>query len=106
MHSFDNLSLIFSVVLIPYYILVSLGTWEAPTIPNPEYKGAWKQKEIDNPAYKGIWVAPDIDNPDYKPDATLYHYKDSKFLGFELWQVGRFSDSAQNPLLASVLACS
>lgn len=28
------------------------GTWEAPTIPNPEYKGEWSPKMIDNPAYK------------------------------------------------------
>ena len=70
-------------------ILFPPGTWEPPTIANPEYKGEWKQKQIDNPAYKGIWVAPDIDNPEYKPDPTLYHYKDSKYLGFELWQVSR-----------------
>lgn len=63
------------------------GTWEAPTIPNPDFKGEWKPKMIDNPAYKGIWVAPDIDNPEYKPDNTLYQYKDTKFVGFELWQV-------------------
>ncbi len=42
---------------------------------------------IDNPKYKGIWVAPDIDNPEYKADPTLYNYKDTKFIGFELWQV-------------------
>lgn len=63
------------------------GTWEPPTIPNPEYKGEFKAKQIDNPAYKGIWVAPDIDNPDYKPDPLLYNYKDLKYVGFELWQV-------------------
>jgi len=63
------------------------GVWEPPTIPNPEYKGEWKQKMIDNPDYKGIWVAPDIDNPDYVHDETLYNYKDTKFVGFELWQV-------------------
>ncbi|GIL65945.1 hypothetical protein Vafri_19575 [Volvox africanus] len=63
------------------------GTWEAPTIPNPEYKGEWKPKLIKNPAFKGIWVAPDIDNPDYVHDDTLYNFKDLKFVGFELWQV-------------------
>lgn len=63
------------------------GTWEAPTIPNPEYKGEWKPKMIDNPAYKGTWVAPDIDNPEYKHDDTLYQFPDSKYVGFELWQV-------------------
>jgi len=63
------------------------GTWSPPEIPNPEFKGEWKPKMIENPAYKGIWEAPDIDNPDYKPDSTLYQFTDSKFVGFELWQV-------------------
>ncbi|KAJ9523573.1 hypothetical protein QJQ45_007254 [Haematococcus lacustris] len=63
------------------------GTWEAPTLPNPEFKGEWKPKMIDNPAYKGIWVAPDIPNPDFVADDSLYAFKDLKYLGFELWQV-------------------
>lgn len=42
---------------------------------------------IKNPAYKGIWVAPDIDNPDFVADDSLYNYKDSQYVGFELWQV-------------------
>ena len=65
------------------------GAWEAPRVPNPEYKGAWKAKKIKNPAYKGKWVAPEIDNPDFKPSHDLYAFKDLKFVGFELWQVGR-----------------
>mmetsp|Transcript_23044 Transcript_23044/g.50565 ORF Transcript_23044/g.50565 Transcript_23044/m.50565 type:complete len:407 (-) Transcript_23044:680-1900(-) len=79
------------------------GTWEAPVIPNPEYKGEWKPKMIDNPAYKGIWVAPDIPNPEYKPDATLYNYKDIKFVGFELWQV-KTGSIFDNILVASSFA--
>lgn len=63
------------------------GEWEPPTLPNPEYKGEWKQKMMDNPDYKGIWEAPDIDNPEYKPNPDLYIYPDSKYVGFELWQV-------------------
>lgn len=63
------------------------GTWEPPVIPNPEYKGEWKPKMIKNPEYKGIWVAPDIENPDYVHDDALYHFKDLKYVGFELWQV-------------------
>lgn len=63
------------------------GAWEAPMIPNPDYKGEWKPKMIKNPAYKGIWVAPDIDNPDYTPDPLLYHFPTIKYAGFELWQV-------------------
>merc|ERR1712216_288583 len=63
------------------------GTWEAPMIPNPEYKGEWKQKMIDNPDYKGVWVAPDIDNPEYEADDKLYFYKDLAYVGTEIWQV-------------------
>lgn len=39
------------------------------------------------PVPQGIWVAPDIDNPDYEHDDALYHFKDTKYVGFELWQV-------------------
>jgi len=28
------------------------GEWEAPVVPNPEYKGVWRAKRIANPAYK------------------------------------------------------
>merc|ERR1712216_273594 len=63
------------------------GTWEAPMIPNPEYKGEWKQKMIDNPDYKGVWVAPDIDNPEYEADDKLYLYKDLAYVATEIWQV-------------------
>eukprot|EP00798_Chlamydomonas_sp_ICE-L_P002098 gene2098-18158_t len=63
------------------------GTWEAPTIPNPEFKGEWRQPQIENPEYKGMWVAPDIENPEYVSDPNLYVFPESKFLGFELWQV-------------------
>jgi calreticulin len=63
------------------------GTWEAPMIPNPDYKGEWRPKMIDNPAYKGEWVHPKIANPDYKDDDSLYLYDDNGAVGFELWQV-------------------
>jgi len=63
------------------------GEWEAPLIPNPEYKGEWRQKEKKNPDYKGIWKAPEIDNPKYVPDEHLYVRKDIGYVGFELWQV-------------------
>lgn len=62
------------------------GTWELPTIPNPEYKGEWAPKEIPNPAYKGAWVQPQIPNPEYFEDADLYVYE-NEFAAFELWQV-------------------
>jgi calreticulin len=63
------------------------GTWEPPTIDNPEYKGVWKARQIDNPDYKGPWVHPEIDNPEYEEDSNLYLYKDLGVIGFDLWQV-------------------
>jgi len=63
------------------------GAWEAPMIPNPEYKGEWRAKMIPNPAYKGEWVHPEIDNPDYKYDANLYSFDSHGVLGIEVWQV-------------------
>jgi len=64
------------------------GEWEAPMVPNPEYKGAWKPKMIDNPDYKGEWKHPMIPNPDFKEDDKLHvRCKDCSHIGFELWQV-------------------
>ncbi len=63
------------------------GEWEAPQIPNPEYKGEWKAKTIPNPAYKGEWVHPKIANPDYVANDQLYAYEDFGAIGFDLWQV-------------------
>lgn len=63
------------------------GEWEAPVIPNPDYKGEWKPKKIPNPAYKGEWVHPKIANPDYAPNPTLYAYDSFKYVGLEIWQV-------------------
>jgi len=42
---------------------------------------------IENPAYKGEWIHPMVDNPDFKDDETLYRFTDTKFVGFEIWQV-------------------
>jgi calreticulin len=63
------------------------GAWEAPMIPNPEYKGEWKAKMIPNPAYKGEWVHPEIDNPDYKYDPNIYAFDSHGVVGIEVWQV-------------------
>jgi len=63
------------------------GEWEAPRIPNAEYKGPWRAKRISNPAYKGEWVHPKIPNPKYAPDANLYAFDSFKFIGIEIWQV-------------------
>jgi len=63
------------------------GEWEAPKVPNPEYKGPWRAKRISNPAYKGPWVHPQIDNPDYHPDPHLHAFDSHGVLGIEIWQV-------------------
>jgi len=63
------------------------GKWEAPKIPNPDYKGPWRAKRINNPAYKGAWQHPQIANPDYKPDPELYQFDSNAGVGIELWQV-------------------
>lgn len=65
------------------------GEWEAPMIPNPEYKGEWKAKRISNPDYKGVWAPKKIDNPKYEADSDLYlmNKKPLAFVGFDLWQV-------------------
>lgn len=65
------------------------GSWEAPMIPNPEYKGEWKAKRISNPAYKGVWAPKKIANPAYAEDSELYlmNKQELAFLGFDLWQV-------------------
>jgi len=63
------------------------GDWEAPLIPNPEYKGEWKAKRIANPKYKGSWVHPEIPNPDYVEDKNVYRFTDIGSIGVDVWQV-------------------
>merc|ERR1712227_1026784 len=63
------------------------GTWEAPQIDNPAFKGPWKAKKIKNPAYKGIWEAKLIDNPKYVADDNLYRYANFGAVGIDIWQV-------------------
>merc|ERR1712139_235622 len=63
------------------------GDWEPPMKDNPEFKGEWMVKRISNPEYRGVWTAKDIDNPEYEDDDNIYHYEDSGFIGFDLWQV-------------------
>lgn len=63
------------------------GEWEAPMIPNPEFKGEWKPKMISNPDFKGIWEAPDIPNPEFEDDPLIYKHDDLAYAAFELWQV-------------------
>lgn len=63
------------------------GVWEAPVIPNPNYKGEWRPKQIPNPDYKGEWVHPEIDNPDYVPAGDVYKRGPIGGVGIEVWQV-------------------
>jgi len=63
------------------------GDWEAPMIPNPDYKGPFTPKEIDNPDYKGPWEHPQIPNPDFVEVTNPAHRLPIKFVGFDLWQV-------------------
>jgi hypothetical protein len=58
-----------------------------PPPPPPRHPNPSPSSRIDNPKYKGIWVAPDIDNPEFKPDPKLHVIADTKYVGFELWQV-------------------
>jgi len=63
------------------------GTWEAPLIDNPKYKGQWKPKRIKNPQYKGPWVHPEIDNPDYVEHNDVHKRGPLSYVGIEIWQV-------------------
>ena len=64
------------------------GKWEAPMIPNPDFKGEWKAKQIKNPAYKGVWAPKQIENPAYKPDVNLYLSREPlQSVSIDLWQV-------------------
>jgi calreticulin len=63
------------------------GAWEAPKIPNPEFKGEWRPRKIKNPAYKGKWVHPEIANPEYVADDEVYAFENIGVVGFDLWQV-------------------
>jgi len=63
------------------------GEWEAPMIPNPEYKGEWRPKRVENPEYKGEWEHPQVDNPDYVPVGDVYQRGPIEYIGMEIWQV-------------------
>merc|ERR1719204_2362247 len=63
------------------------GEWEAPMIPNPDYKGPWRAPRIDNPEYKGEWEHPEIDNPDYVEVKDVYKRGDLEYIAMEVWQV-------------------
>jgi len=63
------------------------GTWEAPLIDNPKYKGKWKPKRVKNPEFKGAWVHPEIDNPDYVPHNDVHKRGPLAYFGIEIWQV-------------------
>mmetsp|Transcript_21442 Transcript_21442/g.49989 ORF Transcript_21442/g.49989 Transcript_21442/m.49989 type:complete len:603 (-) Transcript_21442:629-2437(-) len=62
------------------------GLWNAPKIPNPDYRGKWNAPMVENPAYKGDFKPQQIDNPaffeDLNPGASLGQIG---AVGFELW---------------------
>lgn len=63
------------------------GAWEAPMIPNPNYKGQWKPKKVKNPNYQGPWVHPEIANPEYVEQKHVYKRGPLGMVGIEIWQV-------------------
>ena len=64
---------------------VGCGTWKAPTVKNPKYKGIWKRPTIKNPLYKGVWAAKKIPNPDYYEDLHPHNFEPIEAIGFEIW---------------------
>jgi len=63
------------------------GSWEAPMINNPKYKGVWHPKRIKNPNYKGPWIHPEIPNPEYVEHKNVYKRGPIGYVGIEIWQV-------------------
>jgi len=63
------------------------GEWEAPIIPNPEFKGPFVAKQMDNPDYKGPWVHPEIDNPAFVEDNNIYAFDSFGAVALDVWQV-------------------
>lgn len=61
------------------------GPWEAPLIPNPDFKGKWIQPQIPNPDYKGEWAPRKIPNPDYYEDKTPSNLEPIGGIGIEIW---------------------
>ena len=64
-------------------------------IKNKNYQGPWKPDRIPNPEYKGPFMPKQIPNPRYRPNPDLYIYEDFGYVGFDLWQVGRFENCWQ-----------
>merc|ERR1711998_739276 len=52
-----------------------------------ESDGTWEAPQIANPAYKGVWEAKMIDNPKYEADDKLYSYPKFSTVGIDVWQV-------------------
>merc|ERR1719197_377031 len=52
-----------------------------------ESDGTWEAPHIANPAYKGVWEAKMIDNPKYAADDKLYSYPKFSTVGIDVWQV-------------------
>jgi len=63
------------------------GEWEAPMVPNPDYKGEWHAKRIENPDFKGAWKHPKIPNPEWVEVKDPQKRAPINFIAFDLWQV-------------------
>eukprot|EP00904_Undaria_pinnatifida_P004761 jgi/Undpi1/14286/HiC_scaffold_9.g03935.m1 len=63
------------------------GPWEAPMIPNPDYKGVWKPPKIPNPDYKGPWSPRRIANPEYFETSQPSDMAPITGLAVEVWSV-------------------
>ena len=62
------------------------GEWEAPNLPNPEYKGEWFIPRIPNPNNQGKWIPKQSPNPEYIPSDTLYQMtKGIHYIGIDIW---------------------
>merc|ERR1712039_1131036 len=52
-----------------------------------EEDGEWQAPKIPNPDYKGEWVHPEIDNPDYVEAVDVWKRGPVGYIGVEVWQV-------------------
>lgn len=67
--------------------LVGCGKWQAPLIPNQNYKGPWIQPVKKNPNFQGEWEPRRIPNPHFYNDSYPHNFEPIGGLGFELWTI-------------------
>eukprot|EP00051_Salpingoeca_urceolata_P007240 m.95895 g.95895 ORF g.95895 m.95895 type:complete len:550 (+) comp15169_c0_seq2:158-1807(+) len=64
------------------------GSWNAPEIYNPDYKGKWLPKRVKNPAYKGPWAPRQLPNPEhFTDDNPVASLRPIAAFAYELWTV-------------------